>query len=142
MLRPAILLFMLLLSCGWLDTAAQEVRRDMGTVAVYQDSLVEELVAKQIVLNETVTPDEGYRIQIFMDSGANSKSRALAAMDEFMAKNLGLRAYLAFKAPNYKVKIGDFRSRLDAIRCLNQIAADYPNAFIISDQISLPQLEP
>jgi hypothetical protein len=63
-------------------------------------------------------------------------------MDEFLAKYPEMKAYLVFKSPNYKVKIGDFRSRLDAIRYLNRISAEFSNAFIISDLINLPQIEP
>lgn len=127
---------------GWLSSFAQEVRKDSGTVTIYQDKLVDELVNKQIKLNEAASSQEGYRIQIFSDSGNNSKTKAQAAMDEFVAKHPEARAYLVFKSPNYKVKIGDFRSKLDAIRYLNQIASEYQNAFIISDVINLPQVEP
>lgn len=136
------LLLLLLLTCGWLSTFAQEVRKDSGTVTVYQDKLVDELVQKQVKLNETASSQEGYRIQIFSDSGNNSKAKAQAAMDEFTSKHPEAKAYLVFKSPNYKVKIGDFRSKLDAIRYLNQISAEYQNAFIIADLINLPQVEP
>ncbi|MEI6884281.1 MAG: SPOR domain-containing protein [Bacteroidota bacterium] len=136
------LLLLLLLTCGWLSTFAQEVRKDSGTVTVYQDKMVDELVQKQIKLNEAASSQEGYRIQIFSDSGNNSKAKAQAAMDEFTSKHPEAKAYLVFKSPNYKVKIGDFRSKLDAIRYLNQISAEYQNAFIIADLINLPQVEP
>jgi len=95
-----------------------------------------------VKLNEAGDNEEGYRIQIFSDSGNNSKAKAQSAMDEFLAQHPEIKAYLTFKSPNYQVKIGDFRSRLDAIRYLNQIAAEYPNAFIISDLINFPQVEP
>jgi len=52
-----------------------------------------------------------------------------------------VRAYLTFKAPNYKVRVGDFRTKLDAQRFLIELTADYPNAFIITDQINLPKTD-
>ena len=136
------ILLLLLLYCGWQSSFAQEVRKDSGTVTVYQDKLVDELVQKQVKLNETASSQEGYRIQIFSDSGNNSKAKAQATMDEFTTKHPEAKAYLVFKSPNYKVKIGDFRSKLDAIRYLNQITAEYQNAFIIAELINLPQVEP
>jgi len=138
----AILVMLMFISAGWQRCIAQEVRKDSGTITIYQDRLVEELIQKQVKLNEAGDNEEGYRIQIFSDSGNNSKAKAQSAMDEFLAQHPEIKAYLTFKSPNYQVKIGDFRSRLDAIRYLNQIAAEYPNAFIISDLINFPQVEP
>jgi len=142
MSRLIVILIVLFLSAGWQKGFTQEVRKDSGAVTIFQDKLVDELVQKQVKLNEAGNNQEGYRIQIFSDSGNNSKTKAQSAMDEFLAKYPELKAYLVFKSPNYKVRIGDFRSKLDAIRFLNQITADFPNAFIISDLINLPQVEP
>ena len=133
-----IFIFTAILRFGY----TQEVRKDSGSVTVYQDKLVDELIQKQVKLNEAGSNQDGYRIQIFSDSGNNSKARAQSVMDEFLTKHPEVKAYLAFKSPNYKVKIGDFRSKLDAIRYLNQVSADFPNAFIIADLINLPQTEP
>jgi len=141
MKRSAVIILVLLISAGWQKVFAQEVRKDSAGVVICQDKLVDELVQKQVKLNEAGNSLEGCRIQIFTDSGNNSKAKALAAMDDFRAKHPEVKAYLVFKSPNYKVKVGDFRTRLDAIRYLNQIAAEYPNAFIITDLINLPQVE-
>ncbi len=140
--RLFVILAILFISAGWRSGFAQEVRKDSGAVTIYQDKLLDELILKQVKLNEAGDSQEGYRIQIFSDSGNNSKTKAQSAMDEFLAKHPEVKAYLVFKSPNYKVKIGDFRSKLDAIRYLTEITADFPNAFIISDLINIPQVEP
>ena len=142
MKKRNVIFFVFVLIAGLRSGFAQEIRKDSGSVTIYQDKLVDELVQKQIKLSEAGNNEEGYRIQIFSDSGNNSKTKAQSAMDEFLAKNPEMKAYLVFKSPNYKVKIGDFRSRLDAIRYLNRISAEFSNAFIISDLINLPQIEP
>ena len=61
--------------------------------------------------------------------------------EEFIGKYPGIGAYLSFKAPNYKVRVGDFRTKLDAQRFLNEILAVYPSAWIIDDIINLPKVE-
>jgi len=142
MWKRSVIVLLLLIIAGLRSGFAQEVRKDSGSVTIYQDKLVDELVQKQVKLNETGNSQDGYRIQIFSDSGNNSKTKAQTAMDEFLAQHPDMKAYLVFKSPNYKVKVGDFRSKLDAIRSLNQISAEFPNAFIISDLINLPQVEP
>jgi hypothetical protein len=95
-------------------------------------------VRKHIQINQNRKGMDGYRIQIFFDSGNNSKTKAQSIYEGFKAKYPDVRAYLSFKSPNYKVRVGDFRSRLDAQRFLNDINNEYPNAWIIADQINLP----
>jgi len=142
MKKRNVIFFVFVLIAGLRSGFAQEVSKDSGSVTIYQDKLIDELVQKQVKLSVAGSNEDGYRIQIFSDSGNNSKTKAQSVMDEFLAKYPEMKAYLVFKSPNYKVKIGDFRSRLDAIRYLNRISAEFSNAFIISDLINLPQIEP
>jgi len=104
---------------------------------IVRDPRVDMLVSKHVQANQAVRTMDGFRIQIFSDSGNNSKNKAQAAQEEFQGKFQGPAVYLSFKSPNYRVRVGDFRTRLDAQRFLNEISADYPNAFIITDQINL-----
>ena len=63
-------------------------------------------------------------------------------MNEFNSKHPKIEAYLMFQEPNYKVRVGDFRSRMDAQRFLHKITEDYPNAFIVKDnEINYPNLD-
>ena len=47
-------------------------------------------------------------------------------------------AYVSWKAPNYRVRVGDFRSRLEAEKVLQSILIGYPNAWVIKDEINFP----
>jgi len=107
-------------------------------IEINQDSRIDQLVAKHVLINQQIKGTDGYRIQIYSDSGNNSKARAQAVLDEFIAKYPTVGAYLTFKSPNYKVRVGDFRTWLDAQRILIEITSDYQNAFIIADIINLP----
>jgi len=120
---------------------AQQRQADTGTVTIIRDDKLDTLVEKHIRINENRRGIDGYRIQIFFDSGANSKTRAQSIYESFRAKYPETGAYLTFKSPNYKVRVGDFRTRLDAQRFLNDLLPDYPNAFIITDQINLPRTD-
>jgi hypothetical protein len=46
-------------------------------------------------------------------------------------------AYLTFKAPYYRVRVGDFRTKLEAEGFLFQLATNYPNAFTVPDRIQI-----
>ena len=109
---------------------------------IVQDTRINTLVSKHIAFNESRGSIRGFRIQIFFDSGNNSKSKANSAMSEFKAAHPDIGAYLLFQEPNFKVRVGDFRSRMDAQRFLHKIAEDLPNAFIVKDdEINYPNLE-
>jgi hypothetical protein len=108
---------------------------------IIQDDRVDVLVKKHIQVNQVLNTMDGFRIQVFSDSGINSKTKAQMVQDEFLAKFPQMGVYLTFKSPNYKVRIGDFRTKLDAQRFLIELTADYPNAFIIADQINLPKTD-
>ena len=120
---------------------AQEKNNEKGHIQIIQDDKVDLLVSKHIQINQNRKSMEGYRIQIFFDSGNNSKTKAQSIYEGFKAKYPDVGAYLSFKSPNYKVSVGDFRSRLDAQRFLNDIILEYPNAWIIADMINLPKVE-
>jgi hypothetical protein len=129
-----ILLFLALFTSGFAAEAQQ------SSVEVIRDPAIDAMVAKHILVNEHLNGIPGYRIQIFFDSGNNSKTRGQSAYETFSARFPDMPAYLTFKAPNYKVRVGDFRTRLDAVRFLQQVLPDYPGAYVISDQIHLPRV--
>ena len=119
--------------------AAQTIRE--GNVEIICDPAVNRLVETHIRFNEGLDGIPGYRIQVFFDSGNNSKTKGQAFYESFSARYPGVAAYLTFKAPNYKVRVGDFRTRLDAVRFLREILPDYPGAYVIADQIKLPNTD-
>lgn len=111
-------------------------------VEIIADAKISSLVAKHIAFNENRKGIKGFRIQIFFDSGNNSKSNAVSAMKEFTNKYSEIGAYLTFNEPNFKVRVGDFRTRLDAKRLLAKIIDEFPNSFIvIEDNVNMPSLE-
>ncbi len=124
-----------------LFTYSQERVSDTGKIEIIQDPRLEILLTKHIQINQNKEGIEGFRIQIFSDSGNNSKNQAQAVNDGFIARFPTIKAYLTFKSPNYRVRIGDFRNRLDAQRFLLEVTSDYLNAFIVSEKINLPQVE-
>lgn len=126
---------LLIVSSGYSQEATK------SKVQIIQDERVDLLVSKHIQINQNRKGIDGFRIQIFFDSGNNSKTSALAIYTEFTTRYPDIPAYLSFKAPNYKVRVGDFRTRLDAQRLLNEIIGEYPGAWIIEDLVNLPNVE-
>jgi hypothetical protein len=115
-----------------------------GFVSVVQDSQVDSvlLAYENIRLKVMENPDNkaipGYRIQIFFDSGSNSSDRARTVQEAFALIYPEIPAYVSWKAPNYRVRVGDWRTRLEAEKALQLIMIDYPNAWVIKDEINFP----
>ena len=115
-----------------------------GFLSVIQDDQVDTVLKayRNLRMKVMENPDNkaipGYRIQIFFDSGSNSSDRARSARDGFSLLYPDVPAYVSWKAPNYRVRVGDFRSRLEAEKALQMIMIDYPNAWVIKDEIDFP----
>jgi hypothetical protein len=125
--------FFLLISCL---SQAQD-----GNAEIIAEPGIDQLVDKHIFLNRHQSTLEGWRVQIFFDSGANSKKRATDALNRFNLLYPGISAYLSFKEPYYRVRIGDFRTRLEAEGMMKNIKDNYPNAFATADKINSPPPE-
>jgi len=136
-----LLIIFCLINASTVRCYGQDSSKGKGHIQIIQDDKVDLLVSKHVQINQNRKGIDGYRIQIFFDSGNNSKTKAQSIYEGFKAKYPNVGAYLTFKSPNYKVRVGDFRTRLDAQRFLNEIINEYPNAWIIADLINLPNVE-
>jgi hypothetical protein len=49
-------------------------------------------------------------------------------------------AYLSYQQPYFKIRVGDFRSKLEAKLFYNKIKDEFSESIIIQDKINLPKL--
>lgn len=106
------------------------IHAQKSRVEVTGDVAVTELVQKHIEFNERLKTVPGYRIQIVSLSGSNAKNNAFELKNRFLTSYPDVTAYLIFDEPNFKVKIGDFISRLDAYVFLQYIKDEYPGTIV------------
>ena len=123
-----------MLLCCTIANAQSHTYKKPGKVEIVGDVKVEQLVQKHIELNDRVKTVPGFRIQIASLSGNNCKARAFDLKDRFCATYPEVSAYLVFDEPNFKVKVGDFTTKLDAYVFLQKIKATYPGN-IIKDEV-------
>ncbi|MDR2907039.1 MAG: SPOR domain-containing protein [Bacteroidales bacterium] len=112
---------------------------DGEPVKTVQDARVERLVNKHIEHNRAASVN-GFRINIFSQSGNNSRSAALVAQTAFTEKFPELKSYISFEEPYFKVKIGNFRTRLEASAALEQLKDHYPQAYVVRDALDVKDL--
>jgi len=109
-------------------------------ITVFNESdevTVENLLQLHKDYNKEYSNIVGYRIQIFKGSGNMAPENAQNIMDEFWKDYPETAAYISFQEPYYRVRIGDFRTRLEALNFINKIKKSYPSAFVIQSSIEL-----
>lgn len=80
----------------------------------------------------------GFRLQIHYDQEKNTVNQKKA---DYLARYKDQPAYINYKAPNFRLRVGNFRTRLQAEAYFNEIKVDWPDAIIVEDDIELPELE-
>jgi hypothetical protein len=109
-------------------------------IKVIRDSRIDALVEKQgRIVPPAIKPQmDGYRIQLFFDS---SKDAVQEARSRFVSRFPTVDTYIEFNAPNFFLKVGDFRTRLDAEKIKVEVESEFPTSFIVQEKINLPRLE-
>ena len=111
-----------------------------GQVTVNKDSRIDGLVKMQgtAVAPETSVQINGYRVQLAFDS---EKGVVDDARSKFSALYPKVDTYVEFKAPHYFLKVGDFRTYLEAEEIKANTGSLFPTAFIVKEKINLPRID-
>jgi hypothetical protein len=96
------------------------------------------VVNKLKELNEKKQTMPGYRIQVYFGT---LRSRANEIRALFNTHYPDIPAAVSYSQPNFKVRAGDFRTRLEAQKNLRDVMLNFPGAFVVPDEIRLPQLK-
>jgi hypothetical protein len=109
-----------------------------GKVKIYEDNAIRNLVELHLSNQRKLNGIKGYRISIYMGSGQEANKAADQSRARFISHYEEVKSYKKFEYPYFKVYVGDFRIKSDALRFLKQIENEYPDAFIREDMISFP----
>ena len=81
----------------------------------------------------------GYRIRVYFDSGQNARNKSEAIARSISAAFPGIGVYRTFESPNYKVTVGDFRTKDEALKVFHSLKSTYPTALLLKDTINYPR---
>ncbi len=109
-------------------------------VHVSQSGVIRNTVESRIRSNRD-RQYSGYRIRIFFDNGQNARAESEAALYRFKVLNPGISAYRSFSNPYFKVTVGDFRNKSEAMAALENIRQQFPSAFIVQEKFKYPAME-
>ncbi|MDO9187624.1 MAG: SPOR domain-containing protein [Bacteroidota bacterium] len=133
-IRVALSAVFMVLSCHFVY--AQKAAADTGKVEFVQDYKVQELLNKHVEINSKA-PIKGYRVKIHFGS---DKNKAREIKGNFIAKFPDVPAYEKYDQPNFNIRVGDFRTKLEAYKFLKEVQVEFPSAFLVQDEIELPKL--
>lgn len=96
-------------------------------ITVIQDPKFEQLLNEKRKINASLTVNDSYKIQIYSGGSENAKK----TLSEFRQEFNDIDATIVFNTPNYKVWVGNFRTRIEAERNLVNIKDRYKNVLLI-----------
>jgi hypothetical protein len=148
-MRKFLILIPFLLLGHW--STSQSVQQDNNTfsrqfpdifqkINSKQDPDLVELVNLHIRKNQQGGTMPGFRIEIFFSSELNARQKAQNIKNEFLAAYPDYNVYITYISPDFKVRIGNFRTRNEALKVMNEIKIQFPKAFVVPELIELPKL--
>ena len=116
-LRISILAF----SCFTLTTVSSFAQQ--GHVTINQNEKIPQLLNLKKKMN---SKESHYKIQIYNGNRAD----AYKAQTEFKSSFTDWRSEIKYESPNFKIWVGNYKTRLEADRAIKRIKNKFPSAFI------------
>jgi len=129
------------LSSGLSDQTAK-IEELLEKLQIRQDPRITDLLVRHSHINQKKQGLEGYRLEIFFSSESNARQHSAKVKNEFNLVFPTIPSYMLFQTPNFKVRVGDFRNKSEALKTKSTIESKYPNAFIVKDFIRFPEIYP
>jgi hypothetical protein len=107
-------------------------------VTYTQSEKVTTLLNRYLEENRTKQKMDGYRVQLHF---GNDRDKAREVKSKFLNSYQTVQAYESYQQPNFRIRVGDFRTRIEALKCLKEIKSEFPSAFVVTDEIKFPDLE-
>ena len=103
---------------------------------VKEETNIAALAGKYDDYNRKKEFTDGYRIQI---TYTDIRSDAYKSKGQMYKDFPELASYVEYEEPYYKLRIGDFKTRLEATYYMQQVTPLYSGAFIVKDKIRIKQ---
>lgn len=117
--------------------------REMGAkagVKITQTDMVASAMRRQVSDNGERTLS-GYRVRIFFDNKQTARVESEETLKRFESLYHDVAAYRTYANPYFKVTVGDFRTRSEAVRLLERIKGSFPSAFVVKENIEFPVVD-
>ena len=123
-----------------LTPAAIMAQTDTAGIVVHKDARIDQLIHRQMEINEETTRDSrrsmpGFRIQVISSTDRN---KVFAAKTKIYQQFPDLKPYLLYQPPYYKLRVGNFKTQPEAEEFEKQLSSLFPNGlYVIRDTIEV-----
>ncbi|PID69430.1 MAG: hypothetical protein CSA39_00580 [Flavobacteriales bacterium] len=104
-----------------------------GTITINTSEKVKQIINQKKEYNKSLRKTKGFRIQIFF---GNEKG-AYKARDEFATEFPDTYIKIENFPPDWKVRVGNYKTQLEADYALKEIKTIFPGALVIPEMINI-----
>jgi len=104
-------------------------------VVINEDSKISDMIARMVAITRS-NKLNGWRIQIL---ATTDRQKLEDAKSRFLAKYPALSINWVHAKPYYKLRVGAFTSKLEAVQLLHRLKRDYPSAYPAKDNSITPR---
>lgn len=111
-----------------------------GDITVVKSPLIEKVIKFK---SATIPPYsgpvmDGFRIQLFFDQSRKEVDKARSII---LGIDSNTPTYIEYKAPNYFLLQGNYRTELEAEKIRASMISEFPAAIVVKDKIYLPKIK-
>lgn len=138
--RPAAAVDTTLVGRNILNLMPKKDNGGKADVNVYQSVAIDQALQEHMTANSDRTLS-GYRVRIFFDNKQSARVASEEAIKRFESLYHDVVAYRTYANPYFKVTVGDFRTKSEAMALLERIRHEFPSAFVVKENISFPVVD-
>ncbi|MBN2610526.1 MAG: SPOR domain-containing protein [Bacteroidales bacterium] len=121
---------------GYILNKLQSATAKSGKVQISQSESIKKVLDLHLQAKRKEVKNNGWRICVFADSGQEANRKAEGVRSVFISRFQKVQPYKIFNYPFYRVYVGDFRTKSEALKFLKMLEAEFPNAYIVPDVIA------
>ena len=111
---------------------------EQGSITSINEEGINALVNKYEAILKAKNGTNGWRVQLMF----KAKQKEIKQIKiNFIKLYPKIPAYLGYEEPYYRVRVGDCKTRLEAIKIKHQISKNFPGAYLVPEIINFSQSE-
>lgn len=138
--RPAAALDSALRGKSIFSLLPSKEKGDRADVTVHQSRNILDAFNSYVASNAS-RDVAGYRVRIFNDNKQTARPESEAVLARFTRMYPGIPAYRSYTNPFFKVTVGDFRTKSEAMQLLREVRESFPTAFVVKENIGFPVVD-
>lgn len=108
-----------------------------GSIIIVGGETIDQMLEEKKLSHSSDRTFKGYRLQIFQSS---NRKDAMEAKTGFLRLYPDVPSYFVYQAPNFKIRVGDFRNKIEAQWLVEELSkSGYTSTFFVRERIIYPR---